>query len=284
MIRNFADGIKFFPAAAVCLGALLILFYGLRHLPNFIKSANIQLEHPETYRFTVYDSLLKKYVRDGLVDYTALKKDKDLPEAVSALESIAADNLKGEKQRACFWINTFNLLTLKVICDHYPVTSTDQLSQYWSQAGFMVGGEQTSVSRVYGRVMHELEDRRIAPNCVFLISRGSLGYPPLTGHAITPETMETDAKVAVYQFVNNEHNAFYDEEKLVFLLSPVFKRYEKILRRSRMDPHKFAVLHMNTNNPPDVTNMMITKTYFGKINPMLNDLALTTTTPLKEGE
>jgi hypothetical protein len=103
----------------------------------------------------------------------------------------------------------------------------------------------------------------------------------LTDHAITPESLETDAKVATYQFINNEHNCFYDEEKLDFLLSPLFKRYENIIKRTHNDPHGFAVLQMNTKYPPDLTNLMITKTYYQKIDPMLNDVALA---PRKEGE
>jgi len=260
--------------AAIAIGALLIISYVWRHLPEFTRAMTIRVEHPETYRFTVYDGLLKKYVKDGLVDYTHLKQDPDLQNAVAALESVAPDKLKDEKERVCFWINACNLLTLKVICNHYPVTTTDKLSQYWSQERFIIGGESTAVARVNERALNELDDRRVTPACVFLICRGSLGYPPLTDHAITPETLETDAKIAAYKFINNEHNAFYDDEKLDFLLSPLFKRYEPIIRRSRHDPHKYAVLQMNSNNVPNLENLMITKTYYGKIDPMLNDLAL----------
>jgi hypothetical protein len=274
MLRNFGDGAKILPIAAITLGALLLVFYALRHLPENTRALLLHVEHPETYRFTVYDELLKRYVKNGRVDYAKLKVDPDLKKAVEAIEAVAPDKLNSEKERASFWINAQNLLTLKLICDHYPITSTDQISPFWSQTPFIIGGETVSVSRAYDRAINQMDDKRLPVSTVFLISRGSVGYPPLTSHAITPESLEGDAKLAAYKFINNEKNVFYDEERLEFLLSPLMKRYERILNRSKYDPHTFAVLQMSGKKVPDLTNLMITKTYFAKIDPTLNDTAL----------
>jgi hypothetical protein len=281
MLRNFAEGSKILPLSAIALGFLLLLFFALRHLPENTRALMLHVEHPTSYRFTAYDNLLKKYVKDGLVDYARLREDPELKTAIDSLERTAGDKMTDEKESASFWINANNLLTLKVICDHYPITNTDQISQFWSQQPFIIGGETTAVSRVYERAMNQLDDRRLPASSVFLICRGSLGYPPLTDHAITPETFEADAKLAAYKFVNNEHNAYYNDERLEFLLSPLFKRYERILNRSNFDTHTFAVMQMSGKNVPDITNIMITKTYFPKINPTLNDTALS---PRKENE
>lgn len=265
---------KILPIAAIAIGVLLVGSFALRHLPQNARALMLHVEHPETYRFTIYDELLKKYVRDGRVNYAKLKEDPDLNRAVEALEPIAADKLVDEKERACFWINAQNLLTLKLICQHYPITSIDQVSQYWSQTPFIVGGENISVSRAYDRAINQMDDKRLPVSTVFLISRGSVGYPPLANHAITPESLEADAKLAAYKFVNNTNNVFYNDERLEFLLSPLFKRYERILNRSKYDPHNFAVMQMSGKNVPDLTNLMITKTYFPKIDSTLNDIAL----------
>ena len=273
MLPNL-EGAKILPIAAIALGALLLVMYAVRHLPENTRALMLHVEHPESYRFSTYDQLLKKYVKDGRVDYARLKDDPDLKKAVEGIEAIAPDKLNSEKERASFWINAQNLLTLKLICDHYPITSTDQISQFWSQTPYIIGGETLSVSRVYDQAINQMDDKRLPVSTVFLISRGSVGYPPLTAHAITPETLEADAKLAAYKFVNNEHNVYYDEERLEYLLSPLLKRYERILNRSKYDPHTFAVMRMSGKNVPDLTNLMITKTYFSRIDPTLNDTAL----------
>ncbi|MDZ4835309.1 MAG: DUF547 domain-containing protein [Candidatus Melainabacteria bacterium] len=274
MLGKLGSGVKFLPVAALAIGCLLVLAYATRHIPDFFKSMSLKIEHPETYRFVAYDQVLRKYVKDGLVDYQSLKKDPQLAEAALELEKTAPDKIVDPKERACFWINSCNLLALKLITDNYPVTTTEQLSQSWNKSSAMVGGEPISVSSAMNRASNELKDNRIAPNSVFLICKGSLGYPPLTDHAITPETMETDAKVATYQFINNEKNVFYDDEHMEYLLSPLFKRYEPFIRRTNLEPHKFALIQMNSGKMPDLTNLMITKTYFRKIDPTINDLAL----------
>ncbi len=274
MLPKVGTRVKLFPVIAAAIGCLLVFAYAMRHVPDSFRSMTLKVEHPANYRFTTYDAVLRKYVRDGLVDYASLKKDPDLGKAVSELEHVSPDKLSSAKERTCFWINAGNLLALKVIADHYPVTSTDQLTPYWSQNSFIIGGEPASVSTAMNRATSECKDSRIAPNIAFLICKGSLGYPPLTDHAITPETMEADAKVATYQFVNNDRNVYYDEESMQFLLSPLFKRYEQFIRRANMEPHKYALLQMNTNRLPDMTDLMLKKTYFGKIDPTLNDTAL----------
>ncbi len=265
---------KILPIVALSLGFLLVLAYIIRLAPNSIKSLTLSVTHPTTYRFETYGAVLQKYVKDGLVDYAAMKSDPDLGKAVSELESIAPDKLENDNEKACFWINACNLLTLKVINDHYPVTSSEKLTQFWSQNSFIVGGQSTSVTKALGRATNALKDNRMAANTIFLICRGTLGYPPLTEHVITPESMESDAKVATYKFVNNEHNVYYDDERLEFLLSPLFKKYETYLQRANVDPHHFALLQLNSTNPPDLTNLMITKTYFRKLDPTINDTAL----------
>lgn len=274
MLGKLGTRVKLFPAIAAAVGCLLVLGFTTRHLPDFVKSMTLKVEHPANYAFTTYDGVLKKYVKDGLVDYGSMKKDPDLSKAVSELEVVSPDKIATAKERACFWINACNLLTLKVINDHYPVTSTDQLTPFWSQNSFIIGGDSTSVSSTMNRAINELKDSRMAPNTAFLICKGSVGYPPLTDHAITPETMEADAKVATYKFVNNEQNVFYDQESNQFLLSPLFKRYEQFIRRANMEPHKYALLQMNTNRLPDLTDLMLTKTYFAKIEPKINDTSL----------
>lgn len=274
MLSKVGTKVKLFPVIASALGVLLVLAYATRHVPDFVRSMTLKVEHPASYRFTTYDGVLRKYVKNGLVDYASMKKDPDLAKAVSELELVSPDKVSSSKERTCFWINAANLLALKVINDHYPVTSTDQLTPFWSQNSFIIGGESASVSSAMNRATNECKDTRIAPNIAFLICKGSLGYPPLTDHAITPESMEADAKVATYQFVNDDRNVFYDQESMQFLLSPLFKRYEQFIRRANMEPHKYVLMQMNTNTLPDLTDLMLKKTYFGRIDPKLNDTAL----------
>lgn len=69
------------------------------------------------------DRTLQKYVKDGRVDYPALRKDrKDLDAYAAGLRNLSHDeyfNLSNASKKA-FWINAFNALCIKEVLDHYP--------------------------------------------------------------------------------------------------------------------------------------------------------------------
>lgn len=281
MIGKLPDFLKLLPALAIVFGSCMLIFYGIRHLPELTRGAITDVQHPVSYQFTTYDGLLQKYVKDGLVDYKSLSKDPDLQKAVDELEHISPDKINEMNDQLAFWLNASNLLTLKVICERYPIKSIGEISNENTQRKFIIGGETLSLQDIHARLMSALKDKRSAVENVFLICRGSQGYPPLGDHALTGQTLETDAKVAVYSFINDPKNVYYDPDSVEFLLSPLMKRYEQIIEHSKRTPHEWAVLYMDAKKPPNVGNVMLTKTYFPKLDYTLNDTALA---PVKEAE
>lgn len=75
-------------------------------------------------RFT---SLLSENVHNGKVQYTQLCKDPRLDEYISFLKSANPEQTANQKDRLALWINAYNAYTLKVICDHYPLKSINDL-------------------------------------------------------------------------------------------------------------------------------------------------------------
>src|SRR5262245_13745487 len=75
----------------------------------------------------LYTSLLQKYVQNGRVNYKGLCTNSDLAKYISYLESSDPEKITNEKVRLAFWINAYNAYTIKIICDHYPVKSINDL-------------------------------------------------------------------------------------------------------------------------------------------------------------
>src|ERR1700678_2862883 len=117
---------KVAPLVVLGLGFLLILFHTISHAGEFIAPLFIHVNHPLTYNFTDYDSLLKSVVKDHRVDYQNLKKSKLLDEAVADLSKTSPDHLDSPEEQLCFWINSYNLLVLKAISDAYPIKTVRQ--------------------------------------------------------------------------------------------------------------------------------------------------------------
>ena len=74
-------------------------------------------------RFT---EVLKARVKNGVVDYAGLRKDRaGLDAYLKELERVDGKEFArwGKKQRIAFWINAYNAYTLKLIIDNKPVES-----------------------------------------------------------------------------------------------------------------------------------------------------------------
>src|SRR5574342_611502 len=75
----------------------------------------------------LFTSVLTKYVQKGRVNYKELCNDPDLGKYIAFLEASDPQKITNDKQRLAFWINSYNAYTLKIICDHYPVKSINDL-------------------------------------------------------------------------------------------------------------------------------------------------------------
>jgi hypothetical protein len=81
--------------------------------------------------YATYATLLATYVSpDGLVDYAGLLAERSAKNKASLLErgianvqSLDEKKYRGfdDDQKVAFWINAYNLFTLKAIVYHYPI-------------------------------------------------------------------------------------------------------------------------------------------------------------------
>lgn len=79
---------------------------------------------PFDHQHPLLGEVLKRHIRDGLVDYAALQRERGALDRytaqLGAVERQAVDGWSRE-QRLAFWINAYNALTLRTIIDHYPI-------------------------------------------------------------------------------------------------------------------------------------------------------------------
>ena len=99
-----------------------------------------------------------------------------------------------------------------------------------------------------------------------------LAYPPLAEHAILPANLENDAKVAAYRYLTNEKNVYFNRATGAFLISNLMKRYSRKFAQIDQDPFSMCTLYLTKEQCPDLTDIMLTKTYFSKIDHRVNSL------------
>ena len=130
-----------------------------------------------------FDRVLKKFVKDGLVDYAGLKANPgELRRYLDELSTPSEMDFGRwmEKEQLAFLINLYNATTLRLIVDHYPVKSIKDIGNLWK------GPWDQPVVRLFGRkvtlntIEHDILRKNYEePRIHFALVCAARGCPPL---------------------------------------------------------------------------------------------------------
>jgi len=144
---------------------------------------------PADFDFNAYRELLARVVRGDRVDYPTIVRDRHaLDRIVEQFGQIPRATEQGwnPRDRMAFWINAYNLLTLRAIVDHYPIrgsrfslspqNSIKQIDGVWTTLKWRAAGRDVTLDQIeHGILRPEFGDARVhmAVNCA------SKSCPPL---------------------------------------------------------------------------------------------------------
>ena len=218
------------------LGVLFGLGGFIINIPDYFDQLSTKVTYPSSYEFKIYDSLLRKYVKNGLVDYRSIKHDPDLERAYRQIKSIDPSKLQGKLEQLCFWVNTYNFLTIKCIADLYPI---ERLRQESALKHFMVGGKLYSLNQIRQEVFPELiytSDWR----AIFLICSGNISSPFIADHAYSASRVGDEFEQATKNFVLSPANYGWDDKQRIFSISPFYKRNVTFIDRVYASPFEMV--------------------------------------------
>lgn len=217
-------------ATAMC-AVVLAAAAGVVHFADFgpprVVLAEAYEDDPDAPAFdhALLDKVLHAHVDDaGLVDYRSLAAD---PSALDAyVESLAAAPLEGmaRDERLALLINAYNAFTLRLILDHYPVTSIKDIpaSKRWDDRRWNVGGEVWSLNQIE----HEqIRPKFREPRIHFALVCAAVGCPPLRAEAYTADRLETQLE-AQAEYVHTHDRWFrFEESPSTVYLTKLYEWY-----------------------------------------------------------
>lgn len=161
-----------------------------------------------------WDTFQLKYVfpgKDGVhrVAYgDVLPADRAMLERyINRLSTVIVTGLNRPEQMA-YWINLYNALTIKVILDHYPVSSIRDIDISpglfadgpWGKALIKIEGNDLSLDDIEHRILRPIwQDPRIH----YVVNCAAIGCPNLIGHAFTPAEAEKILNQSAREYVNH---------------------------------------------------------------------------------
>jgi hypothetical protein len=158
--------------------------------------AEVHAEEGEGFEHRDLDELLRATVDDeGWVDYGAVEaRSGELDAYLARLAAVDLDALRRDALLALY-INAYNAFTLRLILDHRPLGSIQDIpeAERWAAERWALGGETVSLDQIeHERLRGEFADPRIH----FAIVCASVGCPPLWNRAYEAATIDRDLALA----------------------------------------------------------------------------------------
>ncbi len=168
-----------------------------------------------------WTALLKKHVReDGLVDYKGFIKDKD---KLNAYADYISNNPPAsgwtDEEKIAYWINAYNVFTVKLIVDNYPVKSIKDLNptlsiptirSIWTKEWFKIGGEDFSLDRIEHKILRKDFNE---PRIHFAVNCASISCPILRNEAYTAEKLDQQLNEQATIFLNDTSRNMIESKK-----------------------------------------------------------------------
>ncbi len=164
---------------------------------------------------SLYAELLKKYVKDGVVDYKGFKSEEQkLDQYLKLLDETNPTELSRNEQFA-FYINAYNAYTLKLILKNYPVTSIKDtgslLKGPWKIRFCQVGGETLTLDDIEHNILRpRFKDARVH----FAINCAAKDCPPLISEPYQGDGLDQQLETHTGAFLNNPQKNYLDGNTL----------------------------------------------------------------------
>lgn len=206
----------------------------------------------------------------GLVDYGTLRRKRhDLIRAEKALKRLnpAVVWSLSKEETIAFWINTYNVCTLQLVIEHYPIepklymifypdNSIMQISGNWRTKEFFdIQRQEYTLQEIEWNF---LLDAYKDPRLIFALSYASRGGAILRNKPYTAEKLDQQLDDQVRKYLQNPQGLRFDKEDNILYLSNLFtmhnhrdlflaSEYADILKFRDRDPDERAWLNFIWN-------------------------------------
>lgn len=195
-----------------------------------------------------FDTVLKRYVENGKVDYATLKQDDLFPAYLEELANADLTSLDSREEKVAFWINAYNAYTLQLILDNYPIRSIKDLSflgtmiinSPWKKRFCNVGGSIYTLDEIEHDILRgELGETGIH----FAVVCASNSCPILRSEAYTANALKAQLQEQTRSFLQDTLRNQFRWEGNTLYLSRIFDWYESDFKEKYGSVTAFLAQH-----------------------------------------
>jgi hypothetical protein len=161
--------------------------------------------------YGAYAALLRSHLRGDRVDYRALKDNRDaLDVVVRSFGAASEGDVQGwsRPQQIAYWINAYNVFTLRAIVDHYPIegswfsrfprNSIRQIDGVWTALRWKAAGRELTLDDIEHRILRPVHRE---PLVHFAVNCASVGCPPLALEPYRADGLDAQLETAARRYL-----------------------------------------------------------------------------------
>ncbi len=180
---------------------------------------------------TPYDNILKTYVKNGKVDYAALKMQrKPLDDYLNEMAKVTTGifDAWNKDDRLAYLINLYNAATLQLIIDNYPVKSIKDIgslfSSPWDKKFVRLWGKNVSLDNIEHDIIRK---EYYEPRIHLALVCAAKSCPHLRSEAYKGHILSKQLDQQGVQFFASPQGLRVDDAKKVVYLSSILKWYKE---------------------------------------------------------
>lgn len=180
---------------------------------------------------SVYDAVLKDYVKKGVVEYDKLKNDKRFHQYINQIRNTSSKEIS-QKEIIPFWINVYNAYTLLLCSEHYPLKSIRDINLKGSDGKTLSAWDYPFV---------ELKDKKLTLNDIentilrlqneprihFALVCAAKSCATLRSEAYTSKLLDKQLREQAIEFLTDPTKNSFDISTKVCQISKIFEWYRQ---------------------------------------------------------
>ena len=186
------------------------------------------------------DAFMAENVSDGMVDYAGVKANPaDLDVLLEDIASMDRSALSPEDEQA-FLVNTYNVLVIKNVVDHYPIGSPMDANGFFDGDKFAVAGASMTLDDVEkGDLYVKFPDSRFH----FVLVCAAIGCPTLIQEAYRGSTLDAQLNERTRQTLNSPKHVRLDKDSDMAYVTELFSWYEDDFLRTSDSVREYINLY-----------------------------------------
>ena len=213
------------------------------------------------HSYADYSALLNKNVSNGKVDYGSIKSTvEDLNAIIAEFSSVTRDQYDtwSEFQKLAFLINLYNVQTLKLVVENYPLKSIKDIGKPWDMKVVNLYDKRISLNHLEHEIIRKNFNE---PRVHFALVCAARGCPVLIGEAYVGDRLKSQLENSTKNFLLTKEKNSVDDHNKIIMISPIFDWFKEDFNNKSGSVVAFIAPYYS-KNPEDLKDYQIKHTFY----------------------